>query len=88
MSKSNGKAIALQRAAAAFDAALIRKVSVTLRLDRDVYDYFKSSGPGYQTRINAVLRAFVQPRMDENVHEFVAVERPRSASKLKRKSRS
>ena len=33
---------------------------ISLRLDNDVVDWFKSRGPGYQTRINAVLRAFVQ----------------------------
>lgn len=35
------------------------KQPVTLRLDRDVLDWFRHQGPGYQTRINAVLRAFV-----------------------------
>ncbi|MCZ7564522.1 MAG: BrnA antitoxin family protein [Burkholderiales bacterium] len=34
------------------------KASISLRLDRDVLDWFKSQGPGYQTRMNAVLRAF------------------------------
>jgi uncharacterized protein (DUF4415 family) len=34
------------------------KQSVSLRLDADVLDWFKASGAGYQTRINAVLRAF------------------------------
>ena len=34
------------------------KVSVSLRIDRDVLEWFKAQGPGYQTRINAVLRAF------------------------------
>ena len=33
-----------------------RKVSVTLRLDRDVVERFKASGAGWQTRINAVLK--------------------------------
>lgn len=33
------------------------KVPVHIRLDAEVLDYFKSSGPRYQTRINAVLRA-------------------------------
>lgn len=33
---------------------------ISLRLDNDVVDWFKSQGPGYQTRINAVLRAFVR----------------------------
>jgi uncharacterized protein (DUF4415 family) len=34
------------------------KASVSLRLDADVLAWFKSQGPGYQTRMNAVLRAF------------------------------
>jgi uncharacterized protein (DUF4415 family) len=38
------------------------KRGVYLRLDADVLDWFKAHGPGYQTRINAVLRAFVQAR--------------------------
>lgn len=35
------------------------KASVTLRVDREVLDWFKSRGKGYQTRINAVLKAYV-----------------------------
>lgn len=34
------------------------KASVSLRIDVDVLEWFKSRGIGYQTRINAVLRAF------------------------------
>lgn len=34
------------------------KAAIALRLDADVLAWFKSQGPGYQTRINAVLRAF------------------------------
>ena len=34
------------------------KVSISLRVDQDVLEWFKDQGPGYQTRINAVLRAF------------------------------
>jgi uncharacterized protein (DUF4415 family) len=34
------------------------KASIALRLDADVLEWFKAQGPGYQTRINAVLRAF------------------------------
>lgn len=34
------------------------KTSVALRLDADVLAWFKAQGPGYQTRVNAVLRAF------------------------------
>jgi uncharacterized protein (DUF4415 family) len=36
------------------------KEMVTLRLDPDVLAWFRRSGRGYQTRINAVLRAFVE----------------------------
>ena len=35
------------------------KAPVTLRLDKDIIAWFKLHGRGYQTRINAVLRAFV-----------------------------
>jgi uncharacterized protein (DUF4415 family) len=34
------------------------KAAISLRLDADVLEWFKSHGPGYQTRINAVLRAY------------------------------
>jgi uncharacterized protein (DUF4415 family) len=33
---------------------------VSLRLDSDVLDWFKQQGKGYQTRINAVLRAYME----------------------------
>ena len=34
------------------------KASISLRVDADVLEWFKAQGPGYQTRMNAVLRAF------------------------------
>jgi len=36
-----------------------RKAQITLRLDSDVIGWFKSGGRGYQTRINALLRTYV-----------------------------
>ncbi len=36
------------------------KRHITLRLDADVLDWFQASGKGYQTRINAVLRRYVE----------------------------
>lgn len=36
------------------------KKQITLRIDADVIDFFKHSGRRYQTRINAVLRAYVE----------------------------
>jgi uncharacterized protein (DUF4415 family) len=38
--------------------AVPRKEAISLRLDADVLDWFRARGPGYQTRINAVLRAY------------------------------
>ncbi len=38
------------------------KVPVSLRVDPEVMDWFKRHGKGYQTRINAVLRAYVNAR--------------------------
>lgn len=37
---------------------LAAKSSISLRVDNDVLEWFKAQGPGYQTRINTVLRAF------------------------------
>lgn len=37
-----------------------RKKAMSLRIDNDVYDWFKAQGKGYQSRINAVLKAYVQ----------------------------
>lgn len=35
------------------------KIAMSIRVDPDVYDFFKATGKGYQTRMNAVLSAFV-----------------------------
>ena len=34
------------------------KAVLNMRVDRDVLEFFKTSGRGYQTKINAVLRAY------------------------------
>jgi len=38
------------------------KDAVKFRIDRDVLEWFRRSGKGYQTRMNNVLRAFVKSR--------------------------
>jgi uncharacterized protein (DUF4415 family) len=38
----------------------IPKGAISIRLDRDVIDFFKSTGKGYQTRMNAVLRHYME----------------------------
>ncbi len=35
---------------------------VSLRIDADVLDWFQSGGKGYQTRMNAVLRAWMESK--------------------------
>ncbi|MCK6567720.1 MAG: BrnA antitoxin family protein [Anaerolineales bacterium] len=37
----------------------IAKRQLTLRLDSDVIEWFKEQGDGYQTRMNALLRAYM-----------------------------
>ena len=36
------------------------KTQLTIRVDRDVLAWFKSQGRGYQTRINSLLRAYME----------------------------
>jgi uncharacterized protein (DUF4415 family) len=36
------------------------KASICIRLDQEVLDWFKAQGKGYQTRINALLRAYME----------------------------
>ena len=37
-----------------------KKKAISIRVDEDVLDYFKKEGSGYQRRINAVLRSYMQ----------------------------
>ncbi len=39
------------------------KKRITIRLSRRVIDFFRGQGKGYQTRIDAVLRAYVDRQM-------------------------
>jgi len=38
---------------------VIRKNQLTLRIDQDVIEFFKEEGRGYQTKINQLLRAYM-----------------------------
>jgi len=40
------------------------KKAVTIRLDADVLEWFKGQGAGYQTRINQLLRQYMQAHRD------------------------
>jgi uncharacterized protein (DUF4415 family) len=39
---------------------IAKKVQMTIRIDQNVYEWFKKLGKGYQTRMNAVLRTYVE----------------------------
>lgn len=40
------------------------KRQLTVRLDGDIIDWFKAQGPGYQTRMNAVLRSYMTAKRE------------------------
>jgi uncharacterized protein (DUF4415 family) len=46
------------------DAVLVipTKKAISIRVDEDVLDFFKKEGDGYQRRINAVLRSYMQQK--------------------------
>jgi len=42
------------------------KIGIFIKLDRSVIEWFKRSGPGYQRRINEVLKRFIDAVEDES----------------------
>jgi len=42
-----------------------KKTQITLRLDTDVLNWFKAQGKGYQTNINALLKAYVDANKND-----------------------
>ena len=57
------------------------KDMVTLRLDRDVLDWLRAQGKGYQTLINQVLRAFYDARIGRPKREKIATTIKKTAQK-------
>jgi len=51
-----------------------RKQAISVRLDPDILEFFKAGGRGYQTRINAALRLYVN-----NCREAARLEEPDNA---------
>jgi uncharacterized protein (DUF4415 family) len=39
-----------------------KKKAISIRVDEDVLNYFKKHGAGYQRRMNAVLRSYVEQK--------------------------
>lgn len=50
------------------------KQAISLRVDADVLDWFKATGPGYLTRMNSVLRSY-----------YDAMQSPQSSKSTKRR---
>ena len=46
---------------------VIRKKQLTLRVDGDVVEWYQKQGPGYQTRINSLLRAYMEEHRRKTV---------------------
>jgi len=42
-----------------------RKSSVTLRVDKEVLEWFRAQGKGYQSRMNAVLKAYMKAQREQ-----------------------
>jgi uncharacterized protein (DUF4415 family) len=64
-SKAKAGKTGAMRQAAWTNVKIVRpqpKQAISLRIDQDILDWFRDGGPRYQTRINAVLRAFVDTR--------------------------
>ena len=40
-----------------------KKALLSLRIDADVIEWFRAQGPGYQSRMNALLRAYMQAHL-------------------------
>jgi uncharacterized protein (DUF4415 family) len=43
-----------------------RKKQLTLRIDDDVVEWYQRQGPGYQTRINSLLRAYMEEHLKKS----------------------
>lgn len=66
----------------------LAKQAISIRLDRDVLDFFKAAGSGYQSRINAVLRAYMNAARDTSLRSSGRGGAPRKGSTRRKGSPS
>jgi uncharacterized protein (DUF4415 family) len=57
------------------------KVTITIRIDKEILDWLKTDGPGYQTRINAILGAYIDAQEKQEARERKARKVKRLAAK-------
>lgn len=66
LSSSSSEAVAPELPEGFWDEAEVvdysRKVPISLRVDRDVLNFFKAQGKGNLTRMNAVLRSYMEAK--------------------------
>ena len=41
------------------------KERITVRIDHDILEWLKEQGPGYQTRMNAILRSYYEAHKND-----------------------
>jgi uncharacterized protein (DUF4415 family) len=49
-----------------------KKKAISIRVDEDVLDFFKQQGTGYQRRINAVLRSYMEQKKPRPTRKKIA----------------
>ena len=59
---------------------------ITLRLDRDVLEWLRAQGKGYQTLINQVLRAFYDAQIKRARREKIAVASQKTKKRAAKKA--
>jgi uncharacterized protein (DUF4415 family) len=59
---------------------------ITLRLDRDLLDYLRAQGKGYQTLINQVLRAWYEAQIKRARREKIAVASQKAKKRAAKKA--
>jgi uncharacterized protein (DUF4415 family) len=59
---------------------------ITLRLDRDVLEWLRAQGKGYQTLINQVLRAFYDAQIKRARREKIAVASQKATKQTVKKA--
>jgi uncharacterized protein (DUF4415 family) len=70
-----------------FENATLRlpepKQAVNIRIDKDVLEWYKKQGTGYQTRMNAVLRMYMQTKNETGHKKVIKKTQKTKVNKLK-----
>jgi uncharacterized protein (DUF4415 family) len=59
-----------------------KKKAISIRVDEDVLDYFKHEGAGYQRRINAVLRSYMEQKKSKKGKRTYSIHHPEVRAKV------